>query len=278
MKNHFIISYPGNKREEVARIYAGLDLRIGSDEPVEVIAEPFAGTSALSFYISTRHPGMFKYRINDVCSELCDLYRLMKDPEGLEEFQNNVNRALSFLGHLTATDNELAKATYKTIISGGADLTPLESWYIAHKVYNIHHGLFPPKYKYKAINICGAPIVAFMRKESVEVSCGDGVAFIKECAKLGKKGLIFADPPYISQCNAFYDDRMNLNFYEWIYNAKSIESPLYMVLECHWILDIILGMRHGDESARFEKVAEWDKVYQMKKHTLTHVMWRNSPV
>ena len=268
MKNHFIISYPGNKREEVSRIYSWLKL-----DGIETIAEPFAGTSALSYYISTLHPGRFKYRLNDVCSELCDLYRLMRDPEGLAEFQRVVNNTLQSLSEMNERDSTLAKLTYKGIITGKSDVPPLHAWYIAHKVYRQHSGVFPTDYKYKPVDIVGCPIVRFMRSEAVEISCGDGVAFIREVANPAV--LIFADPPYISQCNAFYDNRMNLNFYEWLWNASPIPSPLYMVLESHWILNILLGQRHGEDSPRFRQVAEWDKVYQLKKHTLSHVMWAN---
>ena len=56
MKNHFVISYAGNKRNEVTRIYETLKL-----ENITTIVEPFCGTAAVSFYISTLHPQKFKY-------------------------------------------------------------------------------------------------------------------------------------------------------------------------------------------------------------------------
>jgi len=44
MKNHFIFSYSGNKRDEVKGIYDLLDLK-----NVETIIEPCCGTSAFSY-------------------------------------------------------------------------------------------------------------------------------------------------------------------------------------------------------------------------------------
>ena len=51
MKNHFYMSYSGNKREEVENIYNLIDFN-----NIATIVEPFCGTCAMSYYISTKHP------------------------------------------------------------------------------------------------------------------------------------------------------------------------------------------------------------------------------
>lgn len=71
MKNHFLFSYSENKREKVKTIYDNLNFT-----NIDTIIEPFAGTSALSYYISTKHPKRFKYILNDQNNLLIDLYNI----------------------------------------------------------------------------------------------------------------------------------------------------------------------------------------------------------
>ncbi len=59
-KNHLFYQYSGNKRTEVERIVNFTDLT-----NIDIIIEPFCGSYALSFYISTLHPNRFKYILND---------------------------------------------------------------------------------------------------------------------------------------------------------------------------------------------------------------------
>ena len=62
MKNHFIISYAGNKRQESNYIYEYIKDKLND---IEYIIEPFCGSSALSYYLSTLYPHRFKYILND---------------------------------------------------------------------------------------------------------------------------------------------------------------------------------------------------------------------
>jgi site-specific DNA-adenine methylase len=55
--NHFVISYAGNKRKEVEKIYENIKDKL---DDIDNIIEPFCGTSALSCYISQQHPKKFK--------------------------------------------------------------------------------------------------------------------------------------------------------------------------------------------------------------------------
>ena len=53
MKTHFYITYPGNKRKEMKGLYPYLDFT-----NINTIVEPFAGTCAISYYISTQKQGL----------------------------------------------------------------------------------------------------------------------------------------------------------------------------------------------------------------------------
>lgn len=91
MKNHFIIPYCGNKREEVEEVYKILlDNKLLNDD-ITTIVEPYCGTSAISLYISLQNPKKYKYILNDNCQELIELYHIMQDNDKLKEFINKVN-------------------------------------------------------------------------------------------------------------------------------------------------------------------------------------------
>ena len=62
MKNHFLLPYPGNKRNEVEGLYNEI---INKLDDITTIIEPFYGSSAFSYYILTKHPKRFQYILND---------------------------------------------------------------------------------------------------------------------------------------------------------------------------------------------------------------------
>ena len=68
MKNHFIFSYAGNKRNEVEQIFDKIDLK-----DIDTIIEPFCGSSAMSYYLSTLYPKKFKYILNDNSKEIYNI-------------------------------------------------------------------------------------------------------------------------------------------------------------------------------------------------------------
>ena len=85
MKNHFITSYAGNKREECEEIY-----RICNFDGITTIVEPFCGSSAISYYISLHYPSKFKYILNDNNKFLIELYKIMKDEDLYTEFMTEI--------------------------------------------------------------------------------------------------------------------------------------------------------------------------------------------
>lgn len=60
MKNHFIFPYAGNKREEVEKIHEILKKNIDLSK-IKTIIEPYCGSSAMSYYLSTIYPNKFNY-------------------------------------------------------------------------------------------------------------------------------------------------------------------------------------------------------------------------
>ena len=81
MKNHFFHSYFGNKREEVETIYNNINL-----DNIDTIIEPFCGSCALSFYISTLHPNKYKYVLNDNDKNLTELLKITQDKIKFDKF------------------------------------------------------------------------------------------------------------------------------------------------------------------------------------------------
>ena len=85
MKNHFIFSYVGNKRNETENFLNNIKL-----DHIKNIIEPFCGSSAISFAIWLEHQDKFNYYLNDSDKQLIEVYNIMKN-EPIEEIEKNVN-------------------------------------------------------------------------------------------------------------------------------------------------------------------------------------------
>lgn len=250
MKNHFIISYFGNKRDEVERIYNNIDLT-----DVDTIIEPYCGSSALSFYIASLHPKKYKYILNDNDKYLIELYNIMKDEEKLIEFINNINSLVFTSSNHTIFIN---KERYIEIIKSST----LESWFIARKFYNIRPGIYPNDRKVNAMND-RCPIINFLRTENITLSCDSGLTIIKN--NNIKTSLIFLDPPYLSLNNDFYDNS-DANIYEWLYLNKHTLINSYICINDVWINRLLF---------RDCNILEYDKMYQTtKKKNQKHLLIR----
>jgi site-specific DNA-adenine methylase len=91
-KTHFPLGYFGNKREEVERIYKTIKDELKN---IKYIVEPFCGTSALSYYISTKHPKKFTYILNDNNKLLIEFYEILKDDDKTNELIEKLNKFFS---------------------------------------------------------------------------------------------------------------------------------------------------------------------------------------
>ena len=252
MKNHFIFGYTGNKREEVEQIYKALKL-----DGITTIIEPFCGSSSISYYISTKHPGKFKYILNDNNKYLIELYNIIRDDEKFKKF--NVRVEL-FINKYNRLNNEDKKEFYKSITKADNVL----SYFIANKYYKFRP-FIPPIDKELKINYLNCDIIKFLKNENVEIIYGDGVDLIRQ----NKKECIYiCDPPYMMTSNSFYIDgatKGDFNIYEFAFNLqKEIKrNNIYMIVELNWIMNLL--------SEKFKVLLKYEKKYNsFKKKTCTH--------
>ena len=124
MKNHFFISYAGNKRNEVLKLYETIEPNL---KDIKTIIEPFCGTSAFSYYISLKHPKKFNYILNDNNKYLIELYNIAKDDEKLKQL----------IEELDVMILDIDKIKYNTIIKEDN----VKAWLIKNKfiVYNLDY-------------------------------------------------------------------------------------------------------------------------------------------
>ena len=92
MNNHFVFPYAGNKRQEVVKLH---DYIVDKLDGIDTIIENFCGSSAMSYYISTKYPKRFKYILNDMNPRLIELYCLVKDKQKFDSFLIAIKTSVS---------------------------------------------------------------------------------------------------------------------------------------------------------------------------------------
>ena len=227
MKNHFYISYTGNKREEVETIYNNLDF-----EGIDTIIEPFCGSQAMSYYISLNKKGL-KYIFNDNNKLLKEMYEIMIDDEKIKEFEKLFNETLNYIYN--------DKEKYNEVVNRHGTQSLL-SFFISHKVYTFRPFICPPinnrEWNYK-INLKTCPIYNFYKNNDIEFYDDDWLKIYlkyKDCSNC----LFLFDPPYLSTCNDFYLDS-SVNVYEYFFNnpIDKEKAKIYLILENIWIIKLL---------------------------------------
>jgi site-specific DNA-adenine methylase len=260
MKNHFFIPYTGNKRTEVEFIYSNLNL-----DDITTIIEPYCGSCAMSYYISTLHPKKFKYILNDIEKNLIELLNVAKDPKRLQELTDEINK-MCF-----KDDKFIDKESYNKILKDNN----LKTYIIGHKFYKIRSGLYPQDRYQKKLNFEGCPIVKFLRDENVEILNSGGLEVIEK-NKNDKHTLIFNDPPYLSSSYNFYSSNIidnnvsNFNIYEYLYknDMTKFNCKFYLVLEDIWIIKLLFDKFK-------DKTIQYNKKYETTKRETQHIIIRN---
>ena len=252
MKNHFIMAYAGNKRTEVQDLYEEIKDKL---DGITTIIEPFCGTSAFSYYVSLKHPGKFKYILNDNNKYLIKLYQVMQNEEELNKLIETFNKWVS----------DITKEKYDII----AKVDAFENWAFIHKYYSIRAGLFPTTRKINPDFITkmkDAPIINFLRNENIEL-VNDNAILLVDQYKDDEHALIFLDPPYLNVCNDFYHDT-KINIYEYLYKNKIglYISTVMLCLEDNWIIKLLFN-------GQIKK--EYAKIYQGSKKKTTHLIITN---
>jgi site-specific DNA-adenine methylase len=248
--NHFFLSYAGNKRREVKEIYSKFE---SLQENVNIIVEPFCGSSAFSYYVSTLHPKQYKYILNDNNKYLIDLYNIANDDDEtkLIELVERLNNAII----------DLDKEKYNKIIK----IDTLEGWIIKHKIYSIRAGLFPTtKTVLKSFDcLLKCPMMNFLKNEDITFLNEDAIKVYEEY-KGNDKCFIFLDPPYLNSCNQFYSTP-STNIYEYLFNNKISNEKAFicLCLEKIWIIDLLF---------KDYNITSYDKKYQVSKKTTEHIV------
>lgn len=223
MKNHFIIAYTGNKREEVEIIYKNIKI----DDNIEYIVEPFCGSSSLSYYISLQNPKKYKYVLNDNDPFLIELYKIMKDEILFKNFIEKINN-ICFVDGIF-----IDKIQYNNIKKENN----IYSYFIQNKFYNIRPGLYPIRIKKPLIyeNILKTPIINFLRTEEIILYNDDAINILEKYNK--PNNIILLDPPYMNcNGNSMYNNA-NLNIYEHIID-KTFNNT-YLIVENNWIIKLL---------------------------------------
>jgi site-specific DNA-adenine methylase len=250
MKNHFFFGYAGNKRNETEQIYNTLDLT-----NIKNIIEPFCGTSAISFYISTKHPKQFNYILNDSNKGLIDLYKIATDDEVLNNLINELNEDY----------REMDKEKYLNYIKNDT----IKAFIIKHRIYQIRAGMFPVKRMNIDFNyLRECPIIQFLKNEKITLINDDGYNVFKTYEN-NKESLIILDPPYLESCNQYYKLNPTLNnIYEYlsINSIKKFQSKIVCILENNWIIKLLF---------RDCEFINYNKTYENSKKKTIHSIIKN---
>lgn len=254
MKNHFIHSYVGNKRNETQKFLNEIKL-----DNIKNIIEPFCGTSAISFSIWLEHKDKFNYYLNDSDKKLIDTYNLMKN-ETIEDIENKINE---YSKNIKYKDDWLfaLKNNDTTIYS-----------YIFYKRFSSmgRYGFYPNDkkniYNFK-ITKETREFIEFIKQPYVHITHGDWLE-VFSTFKNNEQSLIMFDPPYIMACNDFYSDR-KLNVYQYFHDNKMefMKAHIYFILEDHWILRMLF--------ANNNILLKYGKKYELSKKSANHLIIYN---
>ena len=270
MKNHFYYSYCGNKRDEVEKLYTLLKL-----DDVNIIVEPFCGTCAFSYYLSTRHPKKYKYILNDYNKLLTEILLIVKDEEKMNEFEEKINHHVVEINKLKNKDER--KQYYSSI----KKLNTLDSYLLIHKYYTISPGLCKlitnkagDLTDYKQFRFRDYPIYNFLKNEDVEIFNLDAQIIYDEY-KNNINALMFIDPPYLFTNNSFYNNgrinQGNMYIYEYL-STNDIcneKAKIYLILENIWINKLLFKNNIIETN---------EKTYQPSKSKTSHITISNQEV
>ena len=259
MKNHFYMSYAGNKRKEIANLYEFINF-----DNIKCVIEPYAGSQAMSYYIWTKHPDI-EFILNDNNKFLKEMYEIIIDENKLEEFEETINIIIPTI----TNDNddsliEKCKEEYNKIIKRDDVI----GWFIKNKIYNIRPGLYPTGKSniIKPINIKSYHIYEFYKNAKITFLNEDGLDIYMKY-KDDKQALLLLDPPYLGSCNNFYL-HPSLNIYEYLTDniIKKEKAKIYLILEKTFITKIL-----------FKKfiINEYDKKYETTNKKTQHIIISN---
>lgn len=265
VKNHFIIGYFGNKREEFKDIYEFVKDDLENPENnIKCIIEPYAGTAAFSCFLSKLKPKKYKYILNDRDNYLIELFQVMKDDEKLNNFIDKINL-------MCFNDNNqfMTKEQYRNLPSG------FERWFIHNRFMAIRSGLYPLRKmnKLNKDNILKLEILRFLRNEEVEFMNTDAMNLLIPNLD-NKEVLFFMDPPYLLAENGYYDlqteETKKENIYEFIARKSDlINCKIMGIFEYNWLIELLFN------NEIWKKSTSHPKIYQGSKKKTFHKIIKN---
>lgn len=268
MKNHYFTPYVGNKRREIKDIIQLINLY-----NIKYIIEPFAGSSAMSYYISTLYPNRFKYILNDNDKINYELFNISRDAEKTQQFNLDINKIIDEWN--TYTDDVSRKAFYKSI-----DDKTLEG-YIFKAKYNVFRfGVYPSftcKHAKQFINIKpykleDYTVYKFYNNEDITYENIDGVELINKYNEGDEAGdkLYLIDPPYLNSCNKYYNN-LNMDIYKWILTYQDL-----LLNNNNKFIFILENIKEVEELfSNFKTLLVYDKTYYMSSNKTIHIVYSN---
>ena len=255
MKQQYFLCYSGNKKDEVEQIYETLDF-----SGIDTVIEPFAGTSAMSYYIWKKHPTM-KFILNDNNPFFKGIFESIRSGAYVE-----LHAEIMAIYHRVKEDKEAYKLAVKD--------EGLPQMILRHKYYSIHPGLFPQENGREKKRLTpvmekwrfeDAPIFEFFRNADITFLCEDWQGVYE--ANQNKQTLFLFDPPYLMSNNDYYLNR-TFNVYEYFYHNKPEISRVYFIIEKLWITDILF---------KGWNVKEYAVKYKQSHKKTTHAIYTNAP-
>jgi hypothetical protein len=265
MKPHYYTPYVGNKRNEIKDILPLINL-----DNITTIIEPFAGSSAMSYYISTLYPNKFKYILNDNDKINYDMFKVSKDPVLSDEFNEKINKIIDQFN--TYTEDIPRKTFYNSI-----DKKTLEGYIFTFKYCCFRRGLYPSIKRTKQVKpfkIQDVPIHHFYNNEDITYTNIDGVEMIinNYDDETSNRKLFLVDPPYLKTSKGFgFYNNLNMDIYDWILEYEDLllnnKNKFIFILEHIEEIDKLFS--------NFKTLNIYDKKYHMSQRNTKHIVYSN---
>lgn len=257
-KNHFFISYVGNKKNEADDIINKINF-----DNAENIIETFCGSSAISYHIWKKYGNKFNYYLNDNSKTIISFYELFK----VEELET-IEKELQKIGN-TINNKDDWNNYYKT----GKKSVYKDLFFFKYSSF-LRVGLFHQSRDFKKLKLDlnneQREFINFIKSPNVFISCDDWFP-IFENHKNNEKSIIIFDPPYINTVNDFYIDK-TLNVYQYFYDNKIdiFKSKIYLILEDIWIIRLLFANNFI--------LISYNKQYGISKKKTNHLLIGNTTI
>ena len=248
--NHFFFSYIGNKRTEFNNIYEKFKI-INENNTIDKIYEPFCGSFAFSYFLSTLEPNKYEYHLNDMDSDLILLCQISQDEDKFNLLINELNDMIPLM----------TKETYKVWKTDPS----LKCYVFTSKVYGFRKGVYPLKTINNFDKMRTCPVINFLKTEKI-IFTNNTITKIDEIYNK-PNFFIFMDPPYIANFSNLYKNE-DMNIYEYLHNNKinDFKAIIMLVLQDMWIIRLLFNNNIKES---------YEKKYEISKKKTNHLIIDN---